>query len=149
MWVLCRLLKKKIDSNPTPQSSTYYLSFLKDILGQWWVGVGTKCLTWREAHTIRGSPWVSYINWKPEIRDWIAQNVGSRKRHYKMVLANAGHCPWLRLNNQCAHVHKSFFAESLPGLTHTNEVLVLLGLYKQCHFWGSGSLSPTQSMLSQ
>jgi hypothetical protein len=24
----------------------------------------------------------------------------------------------------CTHVHKSFFAESLPGPTHINEVLV-------------------------
>lgn len=51
--------------------------------------------------------------------------VGSRKRHYKMALATTGHCPRLWVNNQCAHVHKSFFfAESLPGSTHINEVLV-------------------------
>jgi hypothetical protein len=55
---------------------------------------------------------------------WHWETVGSRKRHYKMVLATTGHCPWIWVNNQCGHVHKSFFAESLPGRTHINEVLV-------------------------
>lgn len=65
--------------------------------------------------------WIT--KWRWFHTDATPYTVGSRKHHYKMALATTGHHPWLWINNQCMHVHKSFFAESLPGPRHVNEVL--------------------------